>query len=280
PNRVDLTLSDVTLSAPAAGHGWQAPFVQIFALSYRPHHLIAVWPHAQRLTLAGRAMTLASEDLRASLVVAPAPALPLERARLVGAGLALRAEGAADGVAAEVLRLALDRREDGDYHLGAEVQTLDPGPRLAAAGAAAGLPARLARLRLAAGVTLDRTLDRHAGAEPPRLAGVTIEAAEIAWGALRLSAQGRVAIGPDGRPDGRVEIDIAGWRALPPLAVAAGLIAPARADTFAAMLAVLAGGPDAAPDAPARLPLVFAAGRMSLGPFPLGPAPRLPPPRP
>ena len=44
PNRVDTSFSNISLADPATGIAWTAPFFQILALSYRPNHVIAVWP--------------------------------------------------------------------------------------------------------------------------------------------------------------------------------------------------------------------------------------------
>ena len=44
PNRFDSTFSDLELADPSTGMAWTAPFFQIFSLSYRPNHIIAVLP--------------------------------------------------------------------------------------------------------------------------------------------------------------------------------------------------------------------------------------------
>ena len=38
PSRFDVTVTAPRLSDPARGIGWQAPFVQVFSLSYKPWH--------------------------------------------------------------------------------------------------------------------------------------------------------------------------------------------------------------------------------------------------
>ncbi|HSF64747.1 MAG TPA: DUF2125 domain-containing protein, partial [Paracoccaceae bacterium] len=49
PNRFDLTLTEPRFGDPARGLVWEAPFAQLFALSYKPWHLIAAFPPEQRL---------------------------------------------------------------------------------------------------------------------------------------------------------------------------------------------------------------------------------------
>jgi hypothetical protein len=51
PNRFDLTVNAPRIQAGALQ--WQAPFLQVMALSYRPHHVIVVLPHDQTAQIAG-----------------------------------------------------------------------------------------------------------------------------------------------------------------------------------------------------------------------------------
>ena len=48
PNRFDTGFSDLLLADPETGLAWEAPYFQLSALSYRPNHVIAVWPEEQR----------------------------------------------------------------------------------------------------------------------------------------------------------------------------------------------------------------------------------------
>ncbi|MCL4676943.1 MAG: DUF2125 domain-containing protein, partial [Pararhodobacter sp.] len=91
PNRFDVTFDAPRITA--GGAQWSAPFVQVFALSYRLNHVIAVFAPDQRLVGRGLEALLHSEDLRASLVVEPGLDLPLERFSLVGQGLTLSLDG-------------------------------------------------------------------------------------------------------------------------------------------------------------------------------------------
>ncbi|MDZ4134328.1 MAG: DUF2125 domain-containing protein, partial [Paracoccaceae bacterium] len=57
PNRFDLTVEGLRLADPATGYGWQAPFVQIFSLTYKPWHIIAALPPEQQFQTPGQAIT-------------------------------------------------------------------------------------------------------------------------------------------------------------------------------------------------------------------------------
>ncbi|MEO1918276.1 MAG: DUF2125 domain-containing protein, partial [Paracoccaceae bacterium] len=50
PNRFDSVFIGLTLSNPRASWTWQAPRFQLIALSYKPNHIIAVWPDTQTYT--------------------------------------------------------------------------------------------------------------------------------------------------------------------------------------------------------------------------------------
>ncbi|MBR9843207.1 MAG: DUF2125 domain-containing protein, partial [Rhodobacteraceae bacterium] len=113
PNRFDTTFSDVALADPGTGVAWEAPFFQLFALSYRPNHLIAIWPHEQTLAFPDQRVTVQSEDMKASLVVAGTPSLPLERSNFAVDALALVSD-AGWSLSAETLRLAMHKDPEAD----------------------------------------------------------------------------------------------------------------------------------------------------------------------
>ena len=69
PNRFDTTLTDLVLTDPETGVSWRAPFFQIFALSYQPKHLIAVWPNEQTIATPYQTISITSEKMSASLVI-------------------------------------------------------------------------------------------------------------------------------------------------------------------------------------------------------------------
>jgi hypothetical protein len=129
------------------------------------------------------------------------------------------------------------------------------------------------RLRAFAG--LSAPLDRFAGQTRPGLTALELREASLRWGALTVSARGQVAADAEGLAEGRIDIRIAPWPLALEAAVAAGLIRPELAPTWAEIARRLAEG-SADPDR-LDLPLTLARGRAALGPLPLGPAPRLAP---
>ncbi|MFE3836843.1 DUF2125 domain-containing protein [Pseudogemmobacter sonorensis] len=290
PNRFDLTAEGVELRDPETGIGYRAPFVQVFAMTWKPWHVIAALPERQQILLLEGGLTLSGSGLMASLRVRPGSALPLAEARLAGraVGLALTQPGGAqaDGggwhVSLDDLALALRAAEGpASYDLGLRVTGLVPDPALTAllsraavpGWPVADLPAQVETLRADARLVLSAPLDRHAGESRPRLIGISLRDLGFDWGALSVSARGE--IGPDaaGYASGRVELSARGWDRLPALLVASGLLREDLGPTVGSALRAAAE----AGESPETLvlPLVLEEGWIRFGFLPLGPAPRL-----
>lgn len=273
PGRFDLTVTEPELTSADGAFRWSAPEIQLYALSYRPHHVIAVLPPAMTLRVGREEIAVTSDDLRASAVVGIDTSLPLKRAQSVGKSVTLRSDRGWSATAGE-LRLAVREGTDAtEQEIGAELIGLSlSGLPAALFGPGGLLPAEGERARLDAVLSLDRPLDRFAPEDGLRVIGADLRALELDWGPVRLSGNGQVEITPSGYPEGRIELGIRNWRAALPVATALGLVRPEIAPTVENMLEqlALAGGDAEKLD----LPLVFAGGRMSLGPVPLGPAPR------
>ncbi len=281
PNRFDLTVEGIRLADPQSGAGWEAPFAQVFAMTWKPWHIIAALPPEQVVTLPDQEVIITSDALLASLRTAPATDLPLAAAiveadRLtatstlgwtVTAGrtvAALRAdeeiEGAGDAANAYVLTL--------------DIADLVPDPQVVEQIATeAGLPASISTVSVSATAGLTAPLDRHAGNQRPELATLDLTRALVNWGDLAVTASGTLAPDVDGYAAGRIEIAVTKWERLVPLLVAAGAIKPELSQTVQNMLAALAS--EGGDPAVLKLPLVLEGGRMSLGPLPLGDAPSL-----
>ncbi len=260
PNRFDITLTEPRVVLPDLA--WAAPFVQVFALSYRPHHLILVFPPEQRLAVGGAEWRLATSDGRASAVFAPARRLELDRVVVVLRDLVLSGPAA---LRAGALRLALRPLEPGRYEAVAELEDALPDPdALDSADPGRLWPRSYGVLQLDAELTFDRPLDADAllsrRLPPPRL---VLTGARAAWPDVDLRLTGRVEPDAPGGPFGEVTVSIEGWRALLDLLDRTGALTP----DFAAWLS--AAGPGLArPDAPdaVDIPLRVEAGQVRLGP--------------
>lgn len=268
PNRFD-TMVDAPRIAWPGGTAWRAPFLQVFALSYRPNQVIAAFPETQVFDTPAGEVRIGTARARASATFRTGSGKPLDHSNLVAEEVRLTWAGA-EMRAARVL--AATRIPEG---AGPERQnvglTLDdvvlPQGAMAGAGVVDGL-------------TLDAVLDLSA---PLSLAAVergevVVERIEIAgldvdWGAMALAATGTLDVGADGSLTGRVDVTLTRWRRALDIAEASGLLPPGRrgmAEQALSALAAMTGRDD-------RLTTTLEVrdDRIWLGPVPLGPAPRL-----
>jgi hypothetical protein len=286
PNRFDLTVDGLKLADPASGAAWDAPFVQVFAMTWKPWHIIAAFPPEQSVTLPDQAVTVTSDGMQASVRAKPATDLPLAEVRIAGTSLALVSDqGWTLGMGEFTLGLRADPAlGDAGYELGFDLAPLTPDPDFVAAVRAVAipdlppsdLPETVESLWGSVFLTFSAPLDRHAGEAKPYLTRVEVNQFNFAWGQLAASAKGLVQADDQGFAAGEITVEVTNWDRLPALLVAAGAVQPEMAPTIArGMQALAAQTPE---PTVLSLTLKLADGRMSFGPFPLGPAPRMVPP--
>lgn len=272
PSRIDTTVTDLAVSDPESGLGWQAPWFQVFALSYRPNQIIAAWPEEQTVTLPGEVLTVTSEGMKASAHVGLSSDLPLAQATVEAAPIAVSAAEAGWTAGAAHVIAAFRKAEAGeaDYDLFAELDSLTlPAPVVALIDPEGSLPPALDIARLDATVTFGQPIDAAGG--QPVLQAVTIREARITWGGIAVSVTGQLATGDSGRAEGELVADITDWSGLMDLAVAAGALSQEQAPMWRnAMSMAAAGDPDLS------APLHLRNGLVFLGPVPIGVAPVLP----
>jgi hypothetical protein len=289
PNRFDLTVEGINLADPQSGFGWQAPFAQVFAMTWKPWHIIAALPPEQVITTPDEEITLTSEGMMASFRARPTPDLPLAAVIVesgaftatsssgwtVGAFRALASIKSAEAVADEA---GVDEHmlDANTYIVTLAIEDLVPDPAaMAAFDPDAGVPV-IDEIRLLGSVQLTAPLDRHAGNTAVLPVALNLGSLLIQWGELKVTAVGTVAPDAAGFAAGRIEFEVTNWQRLIPALVATGAIKPEISKTVENMLGAMAketGDPDVL-----KLPLILNEGRMSLGPLPLGPAPMLLPP--
>lgn len=260
PSRFDTTVTDLSLVSPDGAVAWEAPFLQIFALSYRPNRVIAAWPTEQRLALGGQTLDISSEGLRASAALGLSADLPLTDARLESGPLSIASEAG--------WRLGLDRLlaairpagpAPGAYDVFLEAEGLRPP----------AVDAALRLLRLDGQVTLDAPLDRSLQGAP-RLLGFALRELRIAQGGAALSASGDLAPDAQGFLAGTLTLRAENWRDILALLESAGLLVHDQAPFLAGALEELAGGGD-----DIELPVTFRDGQVEALGVVLLPAPRV-----
>jgi hypothetical protein len=275
PNRFDLTVEGLRLADPQSGIGWDAPFAQVFAMTWKPWHIIAALPPEQVVTLPDQAITIAAEGLRASLRARPTTDVPLAAVIVESGALkATSSQGWTAGVDRFIASVLAAEGATSDYDLALDIAGLAPDPALMARLTADdGLPPTIATIQLRAVASLTAPLDRHAGITRPQLAALDLGQALINWGELSATAKGSIAPDDQGFAAGRIEVAVTNWERMVAALVAAGVVKPELSQTVENMMAALAkasGDPTVL-----NLPLVLEDGWMSLGPLPLGPAPMM-----
>lgn len=272
PSRFDLTVTKPYFADPATGWGWRAPFAQVLSMTWKPWHVIAALPNDQVIEGPGQQIALTSSRMMASLRLSPSTDLPLQEVVLEGQEVEAKSDlGWTVGAKSLVLAMGPDAANPLAQRLGLQVTDLTPDRALAAL--VPDLGERISTVHLDVTMTLTAPIDRRMAETQPRLTAVTVSDFRIEWGSLQVTAQGKVDRGPDGLAVGQVDFRIQNWRQIPALIVALGLMRPEMGETITRGIDALArSGKD--PEV-LDLPLVFADGRMTLGPLPLGPSPRM-----
>ncbi len=273
PNRFD-TIVDAPRIAWPNGVGWSAPFLQVFALSYRPNQIIAAFPETQTVSGPFGTAIVETARARASALFRPGPALVLDHANLVAEDVRI-ASGGKEVSAARVLAATRvpEGAEADRQNIGLTLDDVDLPATLAGrlGGGGAG------RID---GLTLDAFLDLSAPVSRKSLAGgdlsvtrIEVSRLDMVWGEVALGASGALDVAPDGMLSGEIELTLTNWQRAIEIATRTGLLPAAQrqmAEQGLSALSALSSRPD-------RLtaPLSFRGGWIYLGPVPLGPAPRL-----
>ena len=272
PSRFDLTLTEPHFGDPQSGWAIKAPFAQVLAMTWKPWHVIAVLPQEVLVNAPRQQIAVSNTKLQASLRVQPSSDLTLDELVLEANDLDLQSDlGWQTGASRLVMALAREEVAPLRYRLGLDIADLLPDPALTAR--LPNLGAEISSVRLDSTITLSAPLDRNVRATRPALTGLKVLDFQVAWGTLHVLARGEISPGLDGLAEGQIDFQVEGWRELPELLVALGLVRPEMGKSLSDGLEVVAlsgGDPTTL-----SLPLVFADGWISLGPLPLGPAPLL-----
>lgn len=260
PNRLDTFATNVTVAPPDRAFEWVLPQFQVFALSYRPNEIIAVWPTEHQLSLASQITQIENEDMRASVKFGASTDVPLNTATFVAEKL--RVDIATLGTGAlENLRLALQKQEaeTAQYRIGGEVLALS----------LPGLPV-FDRIWLDGIAVLDKPLDRHIAATPAIPVSFDRLKAEMAWGAVSLKANGDLTVRKSGTLDGKVGLSVNDWPALLAQLQNAQIITFDQAQQVKQVLTFMAQG-----QTRIDVSLDISDGRVLIGPIPIAAIPPL-----
>lgn len=275
PNRFDTTLTDLALTDPETGISWQAPFFQILSLSYKPNHLIAVWPDTQVFATPFEKFTLNTNTMRASLIVKPSTSLALDSTQVEMASASITSS---DGWTAgfDTLNAAI-RNTPGTastYDAAITIDNLTPGERVRGLIDAGGtLPDMVETLRLDLQAALAAPLDRRAlETRRPDITNLDIRDLRGTWGELELRAKGDMEV-DNAKPDGQLAVTARNWRDMLTLAVRSGALPERAASALEIGLGFMANASGNSNSLDATVN--FKGGAAFVGPLPIGPAPRI-----
>ncbi|GHE97724.1 hypothetical protein GCM10016455_17850 [Aliiroseovarius zhejiangensis] len=274
PNRFDTIFTDLELSDPNTGLSWVAPEFQILALSYKPHHVIAVWPGIQTIATPEQRIEISGSDLKGSIMVAPTPDLTLERSSIVLADVTMNSTAGWTS-ALERGQLATRQLDSGTHRHEIHFEAVNLIP---ASSFVQSLDADDLLPPVFEGVTLKANLDFSAPwdrtaieKERPQITHINLSELKAKWGELELWLAGEVEVDTEGTPTGTVTVKARNWRQMIAIAQTSGALTPELASTVTGALQFVAGlsGDDTTLDVPLRL----SDGRMFLGPIPIGTTP-------
>lgn len=274
PNRFDTTLTDLSLADPRTGWAWDTEFLQLLTLSYKPNHVIVVWPHSQLIATPDQKYDLLSDKMQASIVLAEGTDLALDRITLVADQLRLVPH---QGEATEMSALHFALRRLGEagtqYQLAIAAEDLAPSNAFRALiGENGTLPKTLSSLQADVTLGFDAPWDRFALEQKrPQPTSLKLTLLDATWGDLHLAAAGELSINPEGLASGQITLKARNWREILQLAVSAGALTEGLAQQLEKGLSMLAGMSGNAQTL--DLPLDLKNGWIFLGPFPFGKAP-------
>lgn len=261
PNRLDLTLDELTLANPQTKIMWEVPFFQILSLSYEPTHKILVFPDIQAVTTSDGYHEVTSEGLRASVVMTEDG--QIER---------INAEAQVlnwDGVALAGTNAALHRQKEALYKFAFSADSI-----VRADGNLTPLSeGRVERTKASTLITFDKDWTVASLKEDrPQPTHIHVSLMSYQLAALDLNLAGKLDVDAEGRASGELTLRAVNWQDALEDARIGEHIPGGVTEKLVQGLSVVAGlkGRSDTLD----LDLTLQDGQMSLGLIPLGPAPR------
>ncbi len=272
PSRFDTTATNLDLVSPDGSMNWMLPFAQALTLSYKPNEIIVALPPSQTITADGTPILITSDGLRASMNVAPTPALSLnaltaEVGVLTATANQQRLFSITSGLAA--LRAAETGPHSYDAFLDLDGFAL-PDELRRMLDPQSTQPSTFGQITVDAGLVLDADIDRHSAKSQPQLDQIDLHGMTVSWGTLQLRGDGQIDVGTDGYPTGQLTLTAENWRDILPIAVNAGVLTSSAARNIQSVAGLFSGG-----STTLKMPINFANQRMMLGPIPIGNAPKL-----
>ncbi|MGH1368470.1 MAG: DUF2125 domain-containing protein [Maritimibacter sp.] len=277
PNRLDTTISGLSLFDPDTGLSFSAETLQNLSLIYKPTHVIAVIPGPQTFGSHGHSTKMEAEVFRGSLQFGAALDLPIERAVFeIAQADMVSSEGWTAHVGAGQLSMRQTPGVLGNvYDIDVTGQNIAPSSsfmdRIARSGAFSEV---IQSVNADLTVRFDEPWDRYAIERArPQPREVEVTRITATWGALALDMTGILVVDAAGIPAGEVDVTATNWREMITVAEASGALNPALANVVTRVLSGISrrsGDPTTL-----NAVLTFTEGKAYLGRFPIGPAPEI-----
>lgn len=257
PSRLDLTLSDLSLTDPE-GRSLSAPILQSLGLTYKPGHHILALPRGAVLTDGAGRLEISGDGIRASLT----ETADGQWLRLIAEAETLTLSGREDiSFARPIFDLRLT---DGlTYRTTLTAQAL-------AATASPLRPDQARAVEILSDITFDTDwrLDNLTD-QRPQPTRIDLDHASYTVDEIDISLAGLLDISASGTPSGALTLRAENWQAALDRAGLPDSLTDMLSSTLG-MAASLSGRADTL-----DLPLTFRDGKTLLGPLPLGPAPTI-----
>ncbi len=277
PNRIDAIVTGLELADPNSGWAWSADRFEILSLSYKPHHLIAVWPGEQAISTPFETLRLSSNNFRGSLIFEPNTTLALDRATLELDAVTLTgSNGDAGGLKHAILAIRQTEGADpGTYDIAFDASDLRLAKSLTDRFSADGdLPTAIGTVKMDTTVTFDKKWNRETfETDMPEIDALSIAELSATWGELDIRGRGDLEADSSGLADGEIRLRARNWEEMIDMAKRSGAISSSLSGpmkTGLGLIATLSGDSNSL-----RAPLTFEDGETRLGPIRVGKAPRL-----
>ena len=281
PIRLERSIAEIALADPGTAWAWQLPEIAVRGRAVSPTRIGIVFPASHRLSVPGERVDIAHDALTASLELRPMPSLPLDVARISGAGIALEAQSGwrarAVSLSAEVAERPAEAGPPNSYNIRADALDVEiPKPVLAAIDPTGLLETVVDALVIEGHAALAEPLDRFA-LEDGRLAlrAASLKVARLAWGDVAIEARGGFEVDGRGYPVGKLKLRLKNWRRMLEIARGAGIVDGSLIDGVERaleLIALLAGSKEIL-----EVPLDLEDGKVRIGPVTVAEAPRLGP---
>jgi hypothetical protein len=282
PNRLDVTAEPWQLDDPKAGWAWQAPFLKLYALVYRPFHSIVRFAPEQTVYYTDSQNNLheilvQSDPLEASVifdnVTDPKPAI--KQLDFSGENVAITSVSETSKISD--LKIHLRQKPDSPNDTTYDLVTVLNGLQLPE-----GLWNRIdpqkklgelkQTFRSEVTLSLQEPLTTKVlDGVSPNITRVDVQKLSLEMNTLKLNATGILELAPEGWPVGDLDMIVHGWQETLAIAQQSELLSENNAAAITMALQFLSGGNQSQ----IRVPLSFKRGRIFIGPIPIARAPIL-----